>query len=79
MDNDIKVSGLGLSSVLTIVFLVLKLVGVINWSWWLVFLPTIINVGWVILIVLVYVIYIIHESKKYEIKPKKGKKDKWKF
>lgn len=79
MDNDVKVLGIGLSSLLTIVFLVLKLVGVINWSWWLVFLPIIIDAGLVILIVTVYVIYIIHESKKYEIKPKKDKKDKWKF
>lgn len=26
--------------VLTVVFIVLKLTGVIAWSWWLVFLPT---------------------------------------
>lgn len=31
--------GLGLCDVLTIVFLVLKLVGVIDWSWWWVFSP----------------------------------------
>ena len=31
--------GVGLFGVLGIVFTVLKLVGVINWSWWLVLLP----------------------------------------
>lgn len=31
---------MGITTVLTIIFIVLKLVGVISWSWWLVFLPT---------------------------------------
>lgn len=31
--------GLGLGTVLAIVFTVLKLCGVINWSWWWVLLP----------------------------------------
>lgn len=32
-------------NLLTLVFVVCKLAGVIAWSWWLVFLPTIISVG----------------------------------
>lgn len=32
-------NGLGLGTVLAIVFTVLKLCGVINWSWWWVLLP----------------------------------------
>lgn len=36
---------MGLLEVLTIVFVILKLVGVISWSWWLVLLPEIIAVG----------------------------------
>lgn len=35
-----KSNGIGLGSLLTIVFIVLKLVGVINWSWWWVLAPT---------------------------------------
>ncbi len=31
--SDRKSTGLGISDVLTIVFIVLKLVGVIKWSW----------------------------------------------
>nr|DAR47126.1 MAG TPA: transmembrane protein [Caudoviricetes sp.] len=45
--------GLGLCDVLTIVFLVLKLVGVIDWSWWWVFSPTLIALG---LYVVVFVV-----------------------
>lgn len=36
---------MGLAEVLTIVFIVLKLTGVISWSWWLVLLPEIIAFG----------------------------------
>lgn len=32
---------MGFTEVLTIVFIVLKLLGVISWSWWLVLLPEI--------------------------------------
>ena len=34
-----KSSGMGVSSVVGIVFIILKLVGVIDWSWWWVTLP----------------------------------------
>lgn len=37
---------MGICEVLTIVFIVLKLVGTISWSWWLVLLPEIIAFGW---------------------------------
>lgn len=45
--------GLGLCDVLTIVFLVLKLVGVIDWSWWWVFSPTLIALGLYIVLLVV--------------------------
>lgn len=35
---------MGILEVLTIVFIVLKLIGTIGWSWWLVLLPEIIAV-----------------------------------
>ncbi len=34
-----KSSGMSISSVVGIVFIILKLVGVIDWSWWWVTLP----------------------------------------
>lgn len=38
-DNNNSSNGIGLTGVLFVVFLVLKLVGVINWSWWWVTAP----------------------------------------
>ena len=35
---------MGFPEILTVVFVVLKLIGVISWSWWLVLLPEIIGV-----------------------------------
>ena len=48
--------GCGFSGLLTIAFVVLKLCGVINWSWWLVFLPLIISIGLPIAIILLVVL-----------------------
>lgn len=36
---------MGFTEILTIIFVLLKVFGVISWSWWLVFLPEIIAVG----------------------------------
>ena len=33
---------MGFTEILTIIFVLLKVFGVISWSWWLVFLPEII-------------------------------------
>jgi hypothetical protein len=38
-DNSAKSSSIGLPGVLTIVFIVLKLTGSIDWSWWWVVAP----------------------------------------
>lgn len=35
---------MGFCEVLTLIFIVLKLVGVVSWSWWVVFSPEIIGV-----------------------------------
>lgn len=43
---------MGFCEVLTIIFVVLKLLGVITWSWWLVLLPEIASAVIVILFVL---------------------------
>lgn len=79
MDKNTGSSGIGLSTVLTLIFVVLKLVGVIDWSWWWVFSPTLISTGLTILIIIGVVIYEIHDNKKYGFEYKKGKNDKWKF
>jgi hypothetical protein len=46
-------SGMGTLNVLQIIFIVLKLLKVINWSWWLIFIPTYISVGMFILVMLI--------------------------
>ena len=38
-NNKSSGSGIGATSALTMIFIVLKLVGVINWSWWWVLSP----------------------------------------
>ena len=53
-------SGIGICGVLTIVFIVLKLVGVINWSWLWVLCPLWINI---LLTVIVLVIIAIIDNK----------------
>ena len=52
-------AGLGLADVLTIVFVVLKLVGVIDWSWIWVLSPLWISLGLVLLIFLIVFAVII--------------------
>ena len=47
---------MGLCEVLTIVFVVLKLCGVIAWKWIFVLLPEIIAVAWYLIWVLIVVI-----------------------
>lgn len=59
-ESKVTVSGgtsfLGL---LTIAFVVLKLTGVISWSWWLVLLPTLIPTGIVLLLAILWLILVL--------------------
>jgi membrane protein YdbS with pleckstrin-like domain len=66
---------LGLAGVLTVVFVVLKLVGVINWSWWWVLAPLWISAILVtVLFVIIFVIALI-----IEIRWSKGRRgERWK-
>lgn len=54
MANDVKVSGgISFAGLLAIVFIVLKLTKVIDWSWWWVTAPLWIPIGLSILITIV--------------------------
>lgn len=82
--NNSSSGGLGLASVLTIVFIVLKLVGVINWSWLWVLSPLWIDLILTALVIIGVAIYMVYDDKKWEKDygvrtKKKDKKDKWKF
>ena len=45
MNKSTETNGVSGLSVLLIVFIVLKLVGVISWSWWIVLIPLWIGIG----------------------------------
>lgn len=52
--------------ILSMIFMILELCGVISWSWWLVFLPIIVDVGATILIILTAVIVLAIKTKRDE-------------
>ena len=60
--------GLGFSSVLTLIFVVLKLVGVIDWSWLWVFSPTWIELIIFAIILIALVIYNTNLDSKWSKK-----------
>lgn len=66
-NNSIKsfksIGGVGFSGLLTIVFIVLKLCGIIKWSWLWVLAPLWINAAFVILLLIIYVILSVIENK----------------
>ena len=70
---DTKRSDLDLSSVLTIIFVVLKLVGVINWSWIWVLCPIWIDLLLTIVVLIIFAIVDWHFTKKYD----KSRRIKW--
>lgn len=65
MNNNVATYyGAGFADLLTIAFIVLKLCRVIDWSWWFVLLPMLIEGGIIALIILGSIIYVMHKSKK---------------
>jgi len=55
---------MGIAEILTIIFVVLKLVGVISWSWWVVFLPLIIALGLYVLSIAISVMGLFRMSRR---------------
>jgi hypothetical protein len=55
---------MGLTEVLTLVFVTLKLIGVISWNWWLVLLPEIIAVGLYVFWIVVFGLILGKSFKK---------------
>ncbi len=46
-------------SALTLIFVVAKLLGIVNWSWWLVFSPLIVSFGfWVLILIIITLFYL---------------------
>ena len=65
MSSSKNSGGLGLCSVLTIVFIVLKLVDVINWSWVWVLSPLWIEIIIVIVLVVILALIEIKDRNKW--------------
>lgn len=63
MENNKNSNGvnfsLSLGTIVFIVFLVLKLTGVIDWSWWWVVSPLLIELGFALAVILVVVIVML--------------------
>ena len=59
-ENSNSYRGIGFFGLLQVVFIALKVAKVIDWSWWLVFLPIWIEVGIIILLIIILtIIYFI--------------------
>lgn len=70
--TDVNVNGgIGFFGLLTIVFIALKLMNVIDWSWWLVLLPL---YGPFLLFIIVAILFVLIAFLKYLIKDYKRKK-----
>ena len=74
-NNNSSSGGIGFVGLLTIVFIVLKLCGVITWSWWWVLSPLWISVVLAVVIVAIYLAIVLHDDSK---KNSRGT-GKWKF
>ena len=64
MEKQTCRGGMGFASILTLIFIVLKLVGGIDWSWLIVFLPIIISVGLTVLITIGVLIFTMWGRRK---------------
>ena len=56
MKNEVNVYSISFLQLLTIVFVVLKLMGIITWSWWWVLAPL-----WIpVLLLIVFVVWLVN-------------------
>ena len=58
-NNTASSGGIGILCVLQIIVIVLKVVDMISWSWWAVFIPTFIGIGLTVLVLLIAFIVIV--------------------
>lgn len=57
MDENRKSnSGCGIVSVVQIVLIILKLLKLLDWSWWVIFAPTLVSIGIVLILIIIAVI-----------------------
>lgn len=56
MSSENNGSSIGFLGVLQIIFIVLKLCNVLQWSWWMVFIPAYISAGLTIILIVIAII-----------------------
>ncbi len=59
MTNNVSLDFNGLAVFLTVLFAILKILGVISWSWWIVFLPLIAVYGLGAVVLLIAAIWFL--------------------
>jgi hypothetical protein len=65
MSNNAEVNtNMAPSTMLTIVFMALKLTGVIDWSWWWVMSPVLIHIS-LIIIAFLFLLWFVNKNNKY--------------
>ena len=64
MENNYNTGGIGFVGLLQLVFITLKLLGVISWSWLWVLSPTWISI--MIVAIIILVVYVIFREKKHK-------------
>lgn len=62
-NNSARNGGMGVATLLTIVFVVLKLCGVIDWSWFWVLSPAIFSTIFTLIFIVIAAIIVAHRRK----------------
>jgi len=68
MENKTQAASGGITflGLLQVAFIILKITGIIKWSWWLVLIPIWFDLAIILLIILVAGIYVLIRKKRYE-------------
>lgn len=61
-DKEVVSKGLSFLNILTLIFVIAKVLGLVTFSWWLVFMPTLIQLALVILMLVVVLIVAVSED-----------------
>ena len=68
MKSNNSSSGMGVLGVLQTIFIVLKCIGLIDWPWLKVFIPTWIGLGLAAIAIIVIIVIIVVDQVKYHSK-----------
>ena len=69
-------SGVSFLHVMTFIFIILKVAGVVNWSWWVVLLPSLINFGLILGVILFVGVFALAMFSKNKDKYKDNENSK---